>query len=114
MKILNLDEITSDDRRVTICGEEYILPGDLPVDIMLRLIENSNKIQENAMDVAAMRDGVNILVGVFQIRNPDVDVEKIKKNLTMARYSKLTTYVFGGLDEAEKKQEQSDDKNLSQ
>ncbi|MFA5423692.1 MAG: hypothetical protein WC374_07515 [Phycisphaerae bacterium] len=103
MKILNLDEITSDDRKVVIAGEEYVIPGDLPVDVMLRLIGNSNKIQENPNDITAMRDGIDILVGVFQIRNPNVDIDGIKKNITMARYSRLMSFAFGDFEEAEKK-----------
>ena len=103
MKILNLDEITSDDKTVVVGGDEYVIPGDLPVSTMLRLIDNSNKVQENPADVSAMQDGVDVLLDVFKIRKPDADVEKIKRCLTMAQYSKLMSYVFGGFDDGVKK-----------
>ena len=103
MKLLNLDEIVSDDREVQLGGEKYTIPGDLPVDTMLRILENSNRVQDNPNDFAAFREGVDLMVGVFKIRKPDADVDSIKKALTMKSYTKLSTFVFGGFEEAEKK-----------
>lgn len=103
MKILNLDEISSDDREVVIGGVKYTIPGDMPVETMLRIMENSHRLQENNMDLSAFRDGLDIMISLFKIRNPKVDVEKIKNDLTMKRYTQLTTFIFGGFEEAEKK-----------
>ena len=105
MKILNLDEISSDDREITLGGVKYIIPGDMPVEIMLKILENSNKIQQNAMDIDAFRSGLDTMISLFKIRNKNVDVDKIKNDLTMKRYTQLSSFVFGGFEEAEKKPE---------
>ncbi len=103
MKILNLDEISSDDKEITLGGEKYIVPGDMPVETMLRLMDNSSKIEKDKMNTEAFKEGVDIMVSLFKVRKPDVNIEKIKNDLTMKRYTALTQFLFGGYEEAEKK-----------
>lgn len=103
VKLLNLDEITSEDKRVRIGGVEYIIPGDLPVDMMLLLIDNSNKLQADVTNAILLKQGIDILVDVFKIRKPDLDGIMIRKHLTMNRYTKLIAFVFGGFEEEGKK-----------
>jgi hypothetical protein len=114
MRILNLDEITSEDKIVKIGEQEYIIPGDLPVEIMLRLIDNSNKMQENAMDSSVVREGIDNIINVFKIKKPDLDESEIRKYLTMKRYTKMITFVFGGFEEEEKKHQESSGEKTSQ
>ena len=113
MRILNLDEIVSEDKEVTIGKKKYIIPGDLPVDVMLKLIDNSGKLQENSMDVKALQDGVDLLIGIFQLEN-NADISEIRKHLTMNRYMKLMSFVFGGVEDDGKKSDtpSETDKNI--
>lgn len=122
MKVLNLDAIKNDDKKVLLNGKEYTIPGDLPVMLMLRLLDNSGKIQENPSNLEHQEEAFNLLTEAFKIKNSAVDSEKLKDSLSMAQYTKLVAFIFGqgeAVAEPEKKQnegqqeEQPDDKTNS-
>lgn len=112
MKLLNLDEITSEDKQIQIGNEVYIIPGDLPVETMFRIMDNSSKVKDDPNNTQLFIDGVDALIDVFRIRQPEIDIDKIKKNLTMSRYAKLTSFIFDVPEGAvEKKSQESESGN---
>ena len=47
MKITNLDSLNNEDQKIILDGREWIIPGELPVDIVLRLIGLQQQLENN-------------------------------------------------------------------
>jgi hypothetical protein len=102
MRVLNLDEICSDNVTVKIAGEDYIVPGDLPAETMLKLLDAMGATKDKPDDSVLIAKLHECLLDTLAIKNTIVDRSKIKKYMTMKRYNELIKFLFG-VDEAEKK-----------
>lgn len=103
MQVLNLDKIQEDDKSVTLGGKNYIIPGNLPVSIMMRLIETTGNVQTNPGDTDNNRKSIELLYDVFCMKNKMGTLEEFQDVISMDQYVALIGFVFGGLEEAEKK-----------
>jgi hypothetical protein len=93
-KIIDLDELASEPKRVRLAGRVYTLPGDLPVELWLRLQRQAQ--EEGQSDGEALRFLYEQILELFRFGDP-----KIKElPLGMAQLITLIAKVYGD-DEAE-------------
>ena len=92
--ITNLDELLPEDKKIILLGQELVIPGDIPVKLMLKLIGNTKDAQANPEDEAVTERSLKGLVEVLALRNK-VDEEKIIANITIRQFQALSNVIFG-------------------
>lgn len=91
-KIINLDEIVGEDIEVTLNGETYRLPPDLPVELYLKLQRIQAQVEAgNADDAEITREMYEEILDLFRYKQPDL--ESLPLGMTQA--SNLITLVYG-------------------
>jgi hypothetical protein len=108
MEILNLDKFKKQDKKFSIGGKEYIIPGDLSIYTVLRSMQQHKNVQDNPNDVEALAESFKTLTEIIQIRNPDITEEKLSKMLNTKQYIELGNLIFR--DETEIVQESTEKK----
>lgn len=77
MTVINLDALIPDTTIVLPDGNEYPVPGDLPIPTTLRLGELADRLLAEDLDAASgdqvIRDLYAALLAVFQLRQPDLE-----------------------------------------
>jgi hypothetical protein len=99
-RLIDIDELLPDDWAIRLGGQVYPMPGDLPVETVLRL----HQLYERAGDSAARGgddDGLEALselhdhvVDIIRVRTPDADLQ-----LGPQAMGQLVTHIlmqFGG------------------
>lgn len=94
MKVLNLDAIVSEDKRVTIGGKDYIIPGDLPVSTMFKSLDNNNSVEKNPNDPRNLKRAFEELADILNIRQSGVTVEWLIATLSSRQFTALTQFIF--------------------
>ncbi len=95
-EILNLDKLISEDKRFILDGKEYVIPGELPVDMTLRFIQYTQKVQKDSTDIEAEREAFSVLAEIIQIKQPEMTKDKLLRLLTLRQYTELGSYIFRG------------------
>lgn len=76
-KIIDLDALVPELRQVKLGGVVYKLPGDMPLEIFLRINKAAQQSEDDDSDetkiLAAMEIMVNALVDLFSWENKEVD-----------------------------------------
>lgn len=75
-RIIDLDKIVPDDIEVVLQGDTYLLPGDIPVELMLRVehaTQQLNSVTDSDEGQNVLADLLDAVVDLFRIRQPDVD-----------------------------------------
>lgn len=78
MKTKDLDVLVPEDREVTFGGAKYILPGDLPLEIFLRL---NNLGDEDEDDGSAATTMIAIIGDLFAWEAPEAAKEAISQKV---------------------------------
>lgn len=77
MKVVDIDAVVPDAIGFRIDGEIYELPGDIPVPTYLQLAELFDRVDDRDTAgedrAAAMQDIYDLLLELFQDRNPNLD-----------------------------------------
>jgi hypothetical protein len=94
MQIKNLDAIVSEDKQITLGGNLYTFPGDLPVSIMFRLMEGAGKLEKNPSDPEEMERSFRLIYDVVTIRDKKIDFETFKASMSMKQYTALSNFIF--------------------
>lgn len=68
-KITDLDELLSPDKKVKLAGKTYTLPGDLPVELYLRITNFNDAETSEREAIEAMYDEV---LGLFRYKEPNL------------------------------------------
>lgn len=79
MKTKDLDVLVPEDREVTFGGAKYILPGDLPLEIFLRL---NNLGDEDESDGEAATTMIAIIGDLFAWEAPEAAKEAISQKVS--------------------------------
>ena len=106
MKITNLDLFNNDDQVIVLDGKEWSLPGEIPVDYVLSLIEFQQKIEENPSDLELFDRMYGVLIELFNKRHPDLQLKQLKRMITSRQTGVLIANLMrsiGGEAETEKK-----------
>lgn len=86
-RIIDLDVLAPDDLQVTLHGETYLLPGDIPVPTMLDL-ERGMLAISTAADQEASVDALeqlhDVVLDLFRIRQPGLEDLPLGLNQTVA------------------------------
>lgn len=93
MKIIDLDEVVGDDKRVRLGGKVYVLPPDLPVSLFLWI----NKVnQDGSTEVEMVERLYDEIVALFRYKDP-----KLKElPLSMPQLVSALGKIYGSDDEA--------------
>lgn len=111
MEILNLDQIAVDDKTVVLDGKEYLIPGELPVEIMFKIMKNSQDLEKNPENVDAFEKSFAQLHDVLSIKN-EITIEELKMKLSIKQYGKLIAYIFNSDEEEVEKKPEGDQGDL--
>lgn len=97
MKILNVDLLKEEEKKVTLNGIEYVIPADMPVKIMLRMMKNSSDLQENSQDAELLEESVRIIYDLFRTKTPGIEWESF--DMSIAQYVKIVNFIGNVSDE---------------
>lgn len=74
-EIIDLDALVPPDKHVKVNGKTYTLPGDLPVEMYLRIQQASkNLATETDQSIEEIRKSI---IALFQVRDPKVTAEDL-------------------------------------
>ena len=93
MKILNLDAFNKDDSIVTLGGNDWRVPAEIPVGILFELLDARQKFEENPENIEAVDKMFVIFTDIFSIRQPDLDIKQLKKLLTARQIVHLIVFL---------------------
>lgn len=82
MKITNLDKLNVENQVVVLDGKEWIIPGEISVNTIFKLMELNNKMKDNPDDLKIWEDQYRIIHEIFNINHPDLKIDDLKKLLT--------------------------------
>lgn len=69
-KIIDLDEVVSDDKRVRLGGKVYVLPPDLPVELFLWI----NKVNDDGSTEVEMVERLYTeILNLFRYKDPKLE-----------------------------------------
>lgn len=94
-RIIDLDVLLPEDKHVRMGGKVYILPGDLPVELYLKVQEATRVSGEVDTSVEDLRAA---MIELLQIRNRSIT--KLPAGMGMAQMVTLITNVYMGGDDA--------------
>ena len=81
-KIIDLDELLTPDKRVQLAGKTYTLPGDVPVEMVLR---HQRTLDLDQFDAASARRMYDDLLGLFRYKQPKLtDLPLTRRQLLFA------------------------------
>lgn len=93
MKVLNLDKLVKEDRRIFFGGSELIIPGELSVKMTIRLMKNSKDISKDSENMDLLEESIRILFDILKPKNPDLKWEEF--DLTTTQYVELSKIISG-------------------
>jgi len=111
MKITNLDSLNNEDQKIILDGREWIIPGELPVDIVLRLIGLQQQLESNPTDFELWESQYLIIHKIFKKRHPELELEELKSMMTARQTGALLAVFMNSLGGAEMTEEEK--KSLS-
>ena len=106
MKITNLDSLNNDDQKIILDGKEWLIPGEIPVDTVLRLIALQQDLSNDAMDIELWEVQYGIIHGIFKRRQPDLTLEELKSMMTARQTGALIAVFMNSLGAAEMTEEE--------
>jgi hypothetical protein len=106
MKIINLDSILADDQQIVLDGKEWIIPGEISVDQIFKLIGLQQKIQEDPLDFDSWDRQLQVVHQVFKKRQPDLEFEELKNMLSARQLGKLIGILMASIGETELTEEE--------
>ena len=112
MKITNLDSLHGNDRTMTLKGREWVLPGDMPVRTVLRLIDLQQKMQENPSDLDIWEQQLEIVYKALKVRQPELTQEELEDFLTAKQMGGLIGLLMSSDEEIEEKKTESESNEL--
>lgn len=94
MKVLDLEKFAPDDREIHLNGKVIMVPGDLPMGIMLKVLKNSELTDQ----VEIMEQSVEMMIEILNMKDGnEVDRDWIER-LSRDQFLKLQNFVLGNLD----------------
>lgn len=95
-EIIDLDAALPEDKQVRISGKVYRLPGDLPVELYLRIQRASKNLGTDGTD-ASIEDIRDSVLALFQSR--DKTIKALPPEVGLAQMVTLITRVYAGEEE---------------
>ncbi|MCP4648906.1 MAG: hypothetical protein GY853_02330 [PVC group bacterium] len=90
MAVLNLNEFKDGVHEVTIKGDVYKIPDQIPMEIFFDLSATQEGID-------GMKKGLVALHGLFLIYQPDLKYKEFSNLFTLERYTAVMNFVIAGL-----------------
>ena len=106
MKITNLDSILAENQVIILDGKEWIIPGEILLDDIMKLIGLQQKIQDNPMDFDLWDTQLQVVLRVFQKNQPDLTFEQLKDMLTARQLGKLVGVLMASIGQTELTEEE--------
>lgn len=94
-EIIDLDAALPPDKKVRLAGATYTLPGDLPVELFLRVQRASSEMQTN-VDEDTVRGLSDAILELFRTRNPQM--KALPTSLGIGQLVTMLISVYGGGD----------------
>lgn len=97
MNYINLDSVIPEDRGIEVHGVKYIIPGSIPVRIMLKAIKSSQKVMDDSTNADAIEEAFKALYEIFLIRQPELKYDEFSNSTSFEEYIALVNYIFAGI-----------------
>lgn len=101
MKITNLDSILAENQVIILDGKEWIVPGEVLLDDVMKLIGLQQKIQDNPLDFDLWETQLQVVLRVFQKNQPELTIDKLKDMLTARQLGKLIGVLMSSIGQTE-------------
>ncbi len=108
--LLDLNKVAPEDKKIELGDKKYIIPGQLPASVMLKVMRIQNDIGENPGDPDLIEQCMKIVHEVFQINQPDLAYEDFMKKVSFDQATLIIGFLYEspGVKEIEKKPEGED------
>ena len=113
MIVLDFDDFIPEEKSIKLCGKRFDVTS-IPFEVSLKFNEampiimamsKSEKISEGDSDVL-----LKLIHMAFQLSDPDIEFEWVKKNVTLQRFNKIVELLTKAMfDEGKKKDNPMDE-----
>lgn len=108
-KIIDLDALVPEDKKVSLGGSTYTVPGDMPMPIFMKLQRAAQLEEDGAEDVTGVLK--DALFELFTVKMPESDTaarEKLDQTLSLLgikTFLSLFSAIYGDLDDVEEEED---------
>lgn len=105
MAILNLDKLRPEDNEISINGKTYLIPGDVPVSVMLDNLKTEQRLQGDATKVQPedLEKLVENTWRIFKMKN-DITLEDFRDLFTMDQIVAINNFIISEISAEETKE----------
>lgn len=83
-----------EDQVVVLDGREWRIPGEIPVDYVLSLLEVQQELEKDPTNTEVHEKQYCILLEIFQKRHPELMLKQFKRMITARQTGKLVTLIM--------------------
>lgn len=107
-RVTDLDVVVPEDRPVRLGGEEYMVPGDIPLEIFLRL-NNVGGDEENEVSESDAAEGMIVVLGdLFAWCAPEVAQPAIREKVVKVIRGRGVKFMLGIVEAIYKEDEEAE------
>lgn len=92
MDLLNLDAVVFNDKKILFGGVEYVIPGELPLKLMLKIMRCAQEVEKEPNNIDKFEQAVDALADVFALRQA-FSPEKFKNVITVSMYIQIVNFI---------------------
>ena len=101
--MLNLDQLVPTDKKIKLNGKILLIPGEVPVRYMLRLINVTKKLEDDSSNLELNDEVLSLLFEILDLKaeNAGKLSDNFKNETTLSQATMLTRFIFNPDFEAE-------------
>lgn len=99
-KVLNLDKMLPDPKKVILGGKEYTLSSSLKVKDTLNLLKTYGRFQDDVEDTAVMEGMLEQAASFFKENHPEMTSEKLGEMINVEQLPKLVLFLYESMTDA--------------
>ena len=94
--MLNLDQLVPTDKKVQLNGEILVIPGEVPVRYMLRLINITKKLEDDSSNLELNDEVLDLLFEILDLKkeNSGKLSSNFRDETTLSQATMLTRFLF--------------------
>lgn len=94
IKVLNLDNLLPEDKKIILKGREIIVPGDISTKFMFQSMRFAQKsLETGTPDADEMEKAFDAMFEMLKHKNPKLDRDEFVNNLSSKQYTELVNFM---------------------
>ena len=94
--MLNLDQLVPTNKEIKLNGKILLIPGEVPVRYMLRLINVTKKLEDDSSSLELNDEVLSLLFEILDLKEENAGKlsDNFKNETTLSQATMLTRFIF--------------------